>query len=40
MFGIVWVDLSLVGCLFVSLFCIRQTDLMWLIAYFVYGRPI
>ena len=25
-FGVVWVALSLVGGLFVSLFCIRQTD--------------
>ena len=32
-FGIVWVALSLVGGLFVSLFCMRQTDLNWLIAY-------
>jgi NADH-ubiquinone oxidoreductase chain 4 len=26
-FGIVWISLSLVGGLFVSLFCMRQTDL-------------
>ena len=32
-FGIVWVALSLVGGLFVSLFCIRQTDLKSLITY-------
>jgi len=32
-FGIVWVALSLVGGLFVSLFCMRQTDLKSLIAY-------
>jgi len=32
-FSIVWVALSLVGGLFVSLFCIRQTDLKSLIAY-------
>ena len=32
-FGVVWVALSLVGGLFVSLFCIRQTDLKSLIAY-------
>ena len=32
-FGIVWVILSLVGGLFVSLFCMRQTDLKSLIAY-------
>jgi len=32
-FGILWVDLSLVGGLFVSLFCIRQTDLRSLIPY-------
>jgi NADH-ubiquinone oxidoreductase chain 4 len=32
-FGIVWVVLSLVGGLFVSLFCMRQTDLKSLIAY-------
>nr|QXT44006.1 NADH dehydrogenase subunit 4 [Astratotermes hilarus]QXT44019.1 NADH dehydrogenase subunit 4 [Astratotermes hilarus] len=32
-FGIVWVSLSLVGGLFVSLFCMRQTDLKSLIAY-------
>jgi len=32
-FGVVWVSLSLVGGLFVSLFCIRQTDLKPLIAY-------
>jgi len=32
-FGAVWVALSLVGGLFVSLFCIRQTDLKSLIAY-------
>jgi NADH-ubiquinone oxidoreductase chain 4 len=32
-FGIVWVALRLVGGLFVSLFCIRQTDLKSLIAY-------
>jgi NADH-ubiquinone oxidoreductase chain 4 len=31
--GIVWVALRLVGGLFVSLFCIRQTDLKSLIAY-------
>jgi len=33
MFGVVWVALSLVGGLFVSLFCIRQTDLKSSIAY-------
>ena len=32
-FGVVWVAFSLVGGLFVSLFCIRQTDLKPLIAY-------
>ena len=32
-FGIVWISLSLVGGLFVSLFCMRQTDLKSLIAY-------
>nr|AIY61914.1 NADH dehydrogenase subunit 4 [Aderitotermes sp. TB-2014] len=32
-FGIVWVSLSLVGGFFVSLFCMRQTDLKSLIAY-------
>jgi NADH-ubiquinone oxidoreductase chain 4 len=32
-FGVVWVSLSLDGGLFVSLFCIRQTDLKSLIAY-------
>ena len=32
-FGIVWVALSLVGGLFVSLFCKRQTDLKSLNAY-------
>ena len=32
-FGIFWIALSLVGGLFVSLFCIRQTDLKSLIAY-------
>jgi NADH-ubiquinone oxidoreductase chain 4 len=32
-FGIVWVALRLVGGLFVSLFCMRQTDLKSLIAY-------
>jgi len=32
-FSIVWVALGLVGGLFVSLFCIRQTDLKSLIAY-------
>nr|YP_009350619.1 NADH dehydrogenase subunit 4 [Labritermes buttelreepeni]AQP27469.1 NADH dehydrogenase subunit 4 [Labritermes buttelreepeni] len=32
-FGIVWIILSLVGGLFVSLFCMRQTDLKSLIAY-------
>nr|YP_009250618.1 NADH dehydrogenase subunit 4 [Heterotermes malabaricus]AMX22947.1 NADH dehydrogenase subunit 4 [Heterotermes malabaricus] len=32
-FGIVWVVLSLVGGLLVSLFCMRQTDLKSLIAY-------
>ena len=32
-FGIIWVSLSLVGGLFVSLFCMRQTDLKSLIAY-------
>ena len=32
-FGGVWVALSLVGGLFVSLFCIRQTDLKSLITY-------
>nr|WNL54337.1 NADH dehydrogenase subunit 4 [Amitermes foreli] len=32
-FGVVWVSLSLVGGLFVSLFCMRQTDLKSLIAY-------
>jgi NADH-ubiquinone oxidoreductase chain 4 len=26
-FGVVWVSLSLVGGVFVSLFCMRQTDL-------------
>nr|YP_009351659.1 NADH dehydrogenase subunit 4 [Procubitermes undulans]AQP30239.1 NADH dehydrogenase subunit 4 [Procubitermes undulans] len=32
-FGFVWISLSLVGGLFVSLFCMRQTDLKSLIAY-------
>jgi NADH-ubiquinone oxidoreductase chain 4 len=32
-FGVIWVALSLVGGVFVSLFCIRQTDLKSLIAY-------
>jgi NADH-ubiquinone oxidoreductase chain 4 len=32
-FGVVWISLSLVGGLSVSLFCIRQTDLKSLIAY-------
>ena len=32
-FGVVWISLSLVGGLFVSLFCIRQADLKSLIAY-------
>jgi NADH-ubiquinone oxidoreductase chain 4 len=32
-FGVVWISLSLVGGLFVSLFYIRQTDLKSLIAY-------
>nr|AQP29205.1 NADH dehydrogenase subunit 4 [Cyrilliotermes angulariceps] len=32
-FSVVWVVLSLVGGLFVSLFCMRQTDLKSLIAY-------
>ena len=32
-FGIIWVALSLVGGLFVILFCMRQTDLKSLIAY-------
>ena len=32
-FGVVWVALSLVGGLFSSLFCIRQTDLKSWIAY-------
>jgi len=32
-FGVVWVALSLVGGLFVSLFCMRQTDLKSLTAY-------
>nr|YP_009250683.1 NADH dehydrogenase subunit 4 [Heterotermes tenuior]AMX23012.1 NADH dehydrogenase subunit 4 [Heterotermes tenuior] len=32
-FGIVWIVLSLVGGLLVSLFCMRQTDLKSLIAY-------
>nr|QZK22190.1 NADH dehydrogenase subunit 4 [Amitermes sp. QLD_299] len=32
-FGVFWVSLSLVGGLFVSLFCMRQTDLKSLIAY-------
>nr|AIY61758.1 NADH dehydrogenase subunit 4 [Synacanthotermes sp. TB-2014] len=32
-FGFVWVSLSLVGGVFVSLFCMRQTDLSSLIAY-------
>jgi len=32
-FSFVWVSLSLVGGLFVSLFCMRQTDLKSLIAY-------
>jgi NADH:ubiquinone oxidoreductase subunit 4 (subunit M) len=32
-FGVVWVALSLVGGVFASLFCIRQTDLKSLIAY-------
>ncbi len=31
--GFVWVILSLVGGLLVSLFCMRQTDLKSLIAY-------
>ena len=31
-FGVVWVVLSLMGGYFVSLFCIRQTDLKLLIA--------
>ena len=33
-FGVVWVALSLVGGLFVTLFCTRQTDLKSPIAYF------
>jgi NADH-ubiquinone oxidoreductase chain 4 len=32
-FGVIWVALSLVGGVFVSLFCIRQTGLKSLIAY-------
>jgi len=32
-FSVIWVSLSLVGGLFVSLFCMRQTDLKSLIAY-------
>ena len=32
-FSIIWISLSLVGGLFVSLFCMRQTDLKSLIAY-------
>jgi NADH-ubiquinone oxidoreductase chain 4 len=32
-FGFIWVALRLVGGFFVSLFCIRQTDLKLLIAY-------
>jgi hypothetical protein len=32
-FGAIWVALSLVGGVFVSLFCIRQTDFKSLIAY-------
>nr|YP_009351373.1 NADH dehydrogenase subunit 4 [Foraminitermes rhinoceros]AQP29422.1 NADH dehydrogenase subunit 4 [Foraminitermes rhinoceros] len=32
-FGVVWIVLSLIGGLFVSLFCMRQTDLKSLIAY-------
>jgi NADH-ubiquinone oxidoreductase chain 4 len=32
-FGFVWVALRLVGGFFVSLFCMRQTDLKSLIAY-------
>jgi len=32
-FGVVWVALSSVGGLFVSLFCIQQADLKSLIAY-------
>jgi NADH-ubiquinone oxidoreductase chain 4 len=32
-FGVVWISLRLVGGLFVSLFCMRQTDLKSLIAY-------
>jgi NADH-ubiquinone oxidoreductase chain 4 len=32
-FGVVWVALSLIGGIFVSLFCIQQTDLKSLIAY-------
>ena len=32
-FGIIWISLSLVGGLFVSLFCMRQTDLKSLIAF-------
>jgi NADH-ubiquinone oxidoreductase chain 4 len=32
-FGVVWVVLSLVGGLLVSLFCIQQTELKSLIAY-------
>jgi len=32
-FSVIWVSLSLVGGLFVSLLCVRQTDLKSLIAY-------
>jgi NADH-ubiquinone oxidoreductase chain 4 len=32
-FGVIWVALSLIGGVFVSLFCMRQTDLKSLIAY-------
>lgn len=32
-FGIIWVSLRLIGGVFVSLFCMRQTDLKSLIAY-------
>jgi NADH-ubiquinone oxidoreductase chain 4 len=32
-FSVIWIVLSLVGGLFVSLFCMRQTDLRSLIAY-------
>jgi NADH-ubiquinone oxidoreductase chain 4 len=37
-FGVVWIALSLVGGVFVSLFCIWQTDLRSFIAYSSVAR--